>query len=331
VTLDRARAATSGALKLGVIGAGNFAKSVLLPRLAKNNEVSLTAIATATGRNAKATAEQYGFNLCATDHRELLGRPEIDAVLIATRHDAHSAMTAEALRAGKTVYVEKPLAITREGLDEVVKAVAETGGRVMVGFNRRFSPLSMALKEAFAGVGPLAIGYRVNAGEIPRESWIQGAEGGGRILGEVCHFVDYLQFLTGADPIEVFAGSSADGPDTLSVVIKLSDGSVGNINYFATGDRALAKERIEVYGGGRAGVLDDFRTLEIYRQGRRKTIKRMAQDKGFDEELRAFVAAARSGGEMPISWRSLVLTTAATLAIVDSLASGQPEPVKSAE
>lgn len=329
VNLDAGRRAKAvdGALRLGVIGAGNFAKSVLLPRLAKMRDVRLEAVATATGRNAKAVGEQYGFRTCTTDYREVINRSEIDAVLIATRHDSHAAMTVEALEAGKTVYVEKPLALDREGLDLAAKAVADTGGRVMVGFNRRFSSLSRAMGEAFAGVGPLAIVYRVNAGEAPRESWIQGREGGGRILGEVCHFLDYLQFLTRADPVEVYAAQTGDSPDTVAITVRMSDGSVGNINYFATGDRGVAKERIEVYGGGRTGVIDDFRALEIYSNGRRRLTKRIAQDKGFDEMLKAFASAARNRTEMPIAWRSIVMTTAATLAIVDSIARGGPEAV----
>ncbi|MGH9835118.1 MAG: Gfo/Idh/MocA family protein, partial [Blastocatellia bacterium] len=251
----------------------------------------------------------------------------INTVLIATRHDTHAAMTAEAVRAGKTVYVEKPLAISEEGLEEVLSAVAQNDGRVMVGFNRRFSPLSIALKQFFDGVEHLAVTYRVNAGAIPKESWVQQAEGGGRILGEVCHFVDYLQFLTGAEPEEVFAYRSAAGVDTLSVIVKLSDGSVGNINYFANGDRGFPKERIEVYGGARTAALDDFRVLETWRDGKRKATKRLAQDKGFDQELAAFIEAARTGGQTPIAWRSVVLTTLATLRIEDALRSGKLEKV----
>lgn len=325
--VELARARKADAVKLGVIGAGNFAKSVLLPRLAKMPGVSLVGIATATGRNAKAVGEQFGFEFCATDYRELLARDDINTVLIATRHDTHAAMTAEAVRAGKTVYVEKPLAISEEGLDEVLDAVAQSGGRVMVGFNRRFSPLSVALKQFFDGVEHLAITYRVNAGAVPKESWIQQSEGGGRVLGEVCHFVDYLQFLTGAEPEEVFAYRSAAGADTLSVIVKLSDGSVGNINYFANGDRSFPKERIEVYGGGRTAALDDFRSLETWRDGKRKMTKRLAQDKGFEQELAAFVEAVRTGGQAPIAWRSVVLTTLATLRVEDALRSGRPEEV----
>jgi polar amino acid transport system substrate-binding protein len=287
----------------------------------------LVGLATATGRTAKAVGEQFGFEFCSTDYRELLQREDINTVLIATRHDTHAAMVAEAVRAGKTVFVEKPLATTEAALAELVAATGQTQGRVLVGFNRRFSSLSAELKQFFDGAGSLAITYRVNAGEIPKESWIQQDEGGGRVIGEVCHFVDTLQFLTGAEPMEVFAYRSAAGADTLSVVIKFSNGSVGNINYFSTGDRGLPKERVEVFGGGRSAVLDDFRQLEMWRDGKRKTSKRMSQDKGFDQELAAFVGAVREGDAMPIDWRSLVMTTLVTFRIEDSLRSGKPEAV----
>lgn len=323
----RAPRKTDG-VRLGVIGAGNFAKSVLLPRLVKMNGVSLVGLATATGRTAKSVGEQFGFELCATDYRALLEREDINTVLIATRHDTHAKLTAEALRAGKTVFVEKPLAIEEDGLAEVAAAARLSHGRVLVGFNRRFSSFSAELKQFFAEAGPLAITYRINAGEIPKESWIQQDEGGGRIVGEVCHFVDYLQFLTNADVEEVFAYQSSSGADTLSILVKLGDGSVGNINYFASGDRGLAKERIEVFGGGGVAVLDDFRQLELWRDGKRKTVKRLAQDKGFDLELAAFAEAARSGGEMPIRWNSLLITTLACMRIEDALRGGRPEAIR---
>jgi len=325
VELRAARKAA--AVQLGVIGAGNFAKSVLLPRLAKMNGVSLIGLATATGRTAKAVGDQFGFEFCSTDYRQLLSREDINTILIATRHNSHAAITAEALRAGKTVFVEKPLAIEEAGLNEVITAMRQSQGRVLVGFNRRFSSLSAELKQFLNGAGPLAITYRVNAGEIPKESWIQQDEGGGRIVGEVCHFVDTLQFLTGSEIEEVFAYQSAAGADTLSIVAKFRDGSAGNINYFATGDRSFPKERIEVYGGGRVAVLDDFRQLEMWREGKRKVSKRLAQDKGFDQELAAFTEAVRDGGQMPIDWRSLLMTTLTTLRIEDALRSGKPEAV----
>ncbi|NOT63414.1 MAG: Gfo/Idh/MocA family oxidoreductase, partial [Acidobacteria bacterium] len=243
-------------IRLGVIGAGNFAKSVLLPRMAKLKDVELYGIATATGRSAKIIGEQYGFKLCTTDYRELLSDERVTTVLIATRHDYHARMTAEALAAGKAVYVEKPLAIDDAGLQAVNEVVARHGERIFVGFNRRFSPFAQELKHNFADVPVLALTYRVNAGQIPPESWIQQAEGGGRIVGEVCHFIDLMQYIADAEPVEVFAYASAAGADTLSVVIKFNNGSVGNINYFSTGDRGLPKERLEVAGGGRSAVLD---------------------------------------------------------------------------
>jgi predicted dehydrogenase len=184
------------------------------------------------------------------------------------------------------------------------------------------------LKKFFYGIWPLAITYRINAGVIPKESWVQGEEGGGRILGEVCHFVDYLQFLSDEEPVETFAYKSSEGMDTLSVVIKLSDGSIGNINYFSSGDRAFPKERVEVYGGNRVAVLDDFRSLEMWKRGKRKTVKRMGQDKGFDDEISSFLQAVMRGDEMPILWRQQVLATLTTMRIADSLGSGKPEKIE---
>jgi predicted dehydrogenase/threonine dehydrogenase-like Zn-dependent dehydrogenase len=327
IALKKKRADAAAEVKLGLIGAGNFARGTLLPRLSKAENLSLIGIATGTGRSAKTMGDLYGFSYCTTDYREVIGSEEINTVFIATRHDTHALMAAEAVRAGKTIYLEKPLAISQEGLIEVMEAVAQRNGRVMVGFNRRFSALSSELKRFFYGIWPLAITYRINAGAIAKDSWIQGEEGGGRILGEVCHFVDYLQFLSDADPVETFAYQSAAGMDTLSIVIKLSDGSIGNINYFSCGDKAFPKERIEVCGGNRTAVLDDFRALEMWKGGKRKTIRRMAQDKGYDGELSSFLRAARSGGEMPIPWRTQIMTTLTTFRIVDALASGKPEPV----
>src|SRR5262245_673681 len=278
-----------GLVRLGVIGAGNFAKSTLLPRLAKMPDVSLIGIATSSGHNAKAIGRQYGFGLCSTDYRELLKREDLDTVIIATRHNTHSRLTTEAVKAGKTVYVEKPLAITEDELFEVIDTTSRYNGRVMVGFNRRFSSLSCELKRFFDDARSIALTYRIKAGAIPKESWIMSEEGVGRIRGEVCHFIDYLQFLTDAEPVEVFAYQNSAGADTLSLIVKLSDGSTGNINYFANGDRSYPKERIEVYGGGRIAVLDDFRALEMWRDGKRKRIKHLNQDKGFDQELRVFI------------------------------------------
>jgi predicted dehydrogenase/threonine dehydrogenase-like Zn-dependent dehydrogenase len=327
------RAPKTGATGVGFIGAGNFARAVLLPRFARNARAELVGIATATGLNARTTGEKFGFRYCTTDTARLLADEAVDAVVIATRHGSHAHFAAEALRAGKAVFLEKPLAIDEEGLQAVLDAVAESGSLLSVGFNRRFSPLVGELKAAFlASATPLALSYRVNAGPVPGDSWLHHPEeGGGRIIGEVCHFVDLAQFLIGEEPVEVFA-HALGGPagalhDTVVITLRFHGGSVASINYFATGDKSFPKERIELFGGGAIGVLDDFRQLTISRGGRRKRWRRLSQEKGFDEEVRAFLAASRGEAEPPIPLRSLVLTARATFAIEESLRTGLPVPV----
>lgn len=321
--IDGPRVERAGAIRLGMIGAGNFAQSVLLPRLQTRRDFELVALATATGKNGAAIGRRFGFAGCTTDYREVLANPAIEVVIIATRHDSHARICAEAVRAGKAVLVEKPLAIDEAGLGEVDEAVREHGGRVLVGFNRRHSALAREMRNFLAEGGPLAINYRINAGPVPRESWIQGDEGGGRIIGEVCHFIDLLQYLTGAAPVEAQAMAQPADRDTLSILIRLDDGSIGSINYFANGDRGLAKERIEAFAGGRTAILDDFQRLELWRDGRRRVVRRLSQEKGFDGEIDRFREAVQAGTAMPIAWESQVLTTRTTFAIVEALRTGQ--------
>jgi predicted dehydrogenase/threonine dehydrogenase-like Zn-dependent dehydrogenase len=322
----------AGVLGVGFVGAGNFARAMLLPRFQKLAGVSLAGVSTASGINARAVGDRFGFSYATTDTPALLADPAVQAVVIATRHASHARFAAQALRAGKAVFVEKPLALDEEGLQEVLAAQAESGGVLAVGFNRRFSPLSLAVKEAFIAGLPLALNYRVNAGAIPRESWVHDPEeGGGRIIGEVCHFVDLLQYLSGEDPVEVSA-QALGGPegglhDTVAITLRFSRGSVANLSYFATGDRSFPKERLEVFGGGTLAVLDDFREVLISRGGKRTRVKKLAQEKGFDQEVAAFVQAARGGG-LPIPLASLVATTRATFAIEASLRTGQSVAVR---
>jgi polar amino acid transport system substrate-binding protein len=323
----RPRAAASGKVRLGFIGAGNFATAVLLPRFKKAN-VDLVGVATSTGVSARTTADRFGFGYAATENTQILDDAGVEAVVIAIRHGSHARLAAQALRAGKAVFVEKPLAITQEGLEEVINAVEETGGTLTVGFNRRFSPLVSAVRDAFTPSTPLVITYRVNAGSIPKNSWIHDPEdGGGRVIGEGCHFIDTMQFLTRDEPVEVYAqragGSAGDLHDTLTISIRFLGGSIATLVYVANGDRSFPKERIEVFGGGVVGVVDDFKSATITKNGRTQTHRRMAQDKGFDEEIAAFLTAVR-GGEGAIPLASLVATTRATFAIERSLRTGTP-------
>jgi polar amino acid transport system substrate-binding protein len=311
---------------IGFIGAGSFAQKFLIPCAGRGGE--LVSVVTAHGVTAKSVGEKFSFRSYSTDADDILSDPAINAVFIATRHDTHAALTAAAIDSGKNVFVEKPLALCEDELDRIV-AVAQRrcDCRLMVGYNRRFSPLAGEAREVFRRVsGPLLINYRINAGFLPKDHWTQTEQGGGRILGEVCHFVDLMQWLTNSEPVLVHAlsvaGDNAEMPDRDNVIVSLRfrNGSVGQIAYLACGDKLLAKERIEIFGGGQSFIIDDFRVGEHYQGGRRRTLKRPG--KGHREEVEAFLRAMREGLPAPIPLASLALTSRATFAILDSLYTG---------
>jgi polar amino acid transport system substrate-binding protein len=316
---------------IGFIGAGSFAQKFLIPFARRGGD--LLSVVTSRGVTAKSVGEKFHFRSHSTEVGTVLADPAINTVFIATRHDTHAAFAAAALDAGKNVFVEKPLAIREDEFHEVLEVARRRSDcRLMVGYNRRFSPLARQAREVFQRVaGPLLINYRVNAGFLPKDHWTQTEQGGGRILGEVCHFVDLMQFLTGSEPVAVYAMSvSADNdqvPDQDNVVISLrfQNGSVGQIGYLACGDKLLNKERIEIFGGGQSFIIDDFRLGEHYTGGSRRTLK--LPGKGHQEEVEAFLHAIRDGQPSPISLRSLALTSAATFAILDSLHTGLPQAV----
>ena len=291
---------------VGLIGAGNFAKSVLLPHLTELNGVKLTGVCTSTGKSVQETAERFKFGLATTDPAELLEKDDTHAVFIATHHASHASLTGAALRAGKHVFVEKPLCIREAELDEIEQALqsARNAGHepcLMVGFNRRFSPHAHALQAAFKDRStPMVVNYRINAGAIPVESWLHDPnEGGGRIIGEGCHFVDFCTALIGSEPVAVMANSiSSDrrdivAEDSVVITIQYVDGSLATIQYLAEGHKDLPKERCEVFADGKSAVMDDFRTTTFYGGGKKI---RGWQAKGFAEELRAFLDVCRHGG-----------------------------------
>lgn len=312
-------------LCLGLLGAGNFARLMLLPRLKKMPGVRLVGLATATGLSGRHTGDKYGFTYCTTDNEQILSDPTINAVVIATRHNTHADLAARALRAGKHVFVEKPLATSEEELNSVLAAAQETGRVLMVGFNRRFAPLGVLARETFAGHSqPLCMLYRVNAGYVPPEHWTHDPqEGGGRVIGEVCHFVDFLQYVCGSAPVEVSACGVAAGSlspeDHLAVNLRFADGSIGTVLYFANGDKALPKEYVEIYGGGKTLVIDDFRHGRLAQSGRVRRLGGRRQDKGHTEELLAWAKAVVEGGPSPVPLVDSVVTTLATFAIMESL------------
>jgi predicted dehydrogenase len=258
-------------------------------------------------------------------------------VIIATRHHLHAPQIIAALSAGKHVFCEKPLCIREDELADIVQAYRAASPRpiLMVGFNRRFAPMSRRLKSFFSDSHePLALQYRVNAGALTPDHWVNDPEqGGGRLIGEMCHFVDLLMFLTGSIPVKVYArpmrGAELGGSDNLSVLIDFENGSVATITYVANGDRAFSKERLEVFGGGAAAALDDFRRLELVRHGQRKVIRSLwRQNKGHKAELCGFLEAIRNeAGVPPIPLCEIIATTLTTFSIKHSLVSGAPTTI----
>jgi predicted dehydrogenase/threonine dehydrogenase-like Zn-dependent dehydrogenase len=313
----------------GFIGAGNFAQSYLLPPLQKAG-VTLATVATSGPVSAQSVAAKFGFRAAATDPAEVLADEAVNAVFVATRHDSHARYVVEALRAGKHVFVEKPLAITPEQLAEVqVEAAgAAAGDRYLaVGFNRRFSKPIREIAEFFNGrLEPMAITYRMNAGRIPRSSWIQAEGQGGRLIGEGCHVVDVFAFLTGARPLRVFATATVSdnvevvGEDTATVVVSYDDGSTATLVYVANGSDRLAKEYCEVSAQGRTAVMSDFREVTLH-EGRSRKRSKHDGGKGHAEEVAHFVDVVRGRADPAFSIESLVDTTAVTFAAVAAIRS----------
>jgi len=308
-------------LRVGVVGAGAFARSTLMPSIARNAEI--VAVATATGVSARASAQRFSAALATTDADEVLRDADVDAVVIATRHDSHAEYAVTALEAGKHVFVEKPLALDADELTSVEEAAQRSPGVLMVGFNRRFAPMTLKLAETIGSRGPSVVTIRINAGRLPRSHWIHDPDvGGGRIVGEGCHFVDLASFLVGGLPDEVTAvavsGGSEPREDVVAATLTFPGGSIAQIVYSAFGDPALPKERVEVLAEQGAGILDDFRELTLLRHGERDVIAGK-RDKGHDAEIQAFLSACRSGEQpWPVADMAAVMRT--TFAIRDAIA-----------
>jgi polar amino acid transport system substrate-binding protein len=332
------RAARQKSVRVGVIGAGGYVTAMLLPHF-KTAGAEFGSVATASGVTAVDVGKKFGFKQAVSDADSIIADDDINLVVIGTRHDLHARLAVKALERNKHVFVEKPLALNDSDLDNVLRATSNSQGTLMVGFNRRFSPLARKALDFFAGrQGPLSILYRINAGRIAADQWVQDPlQGGGRIVGEVCHFIDLMQFWIGAPPLSVFAESVAVdrhdivNHDSVFITLRFADGSNGSIAYLAEGDKALAKERVEIFGDGRTFVLDDFLQATSYRNGREEKTVLRAQDKGQAEEVKQVCSLVLEGGAPPISLAELSSTTRATFRILDSLRTGQRVEVKSEE
>jgi polar amino acid transport system substrate-binding protein len=328
-------AVTDKKITVGVIGAGGYVPAMLLPHF-KSMGVRFKSIATASGVSAHDVGKRFGFEYAVSSADEVLNDPDINLLVVGTRHDTHAELASEALRRNKHVLVEKPLALNDEQLDDLIKVANGSSGYLMVGFNRRFSPIARQAKEFFKSRNtPLSIMYRVNAGRLPKGHWLHDErQGGGRIVGEGCHFVDLMTFLTGALPVSVFAEAISSKQDkeldvdSVFITLKFSDGSNGSIGYLSEGDKALAKERVEIFGAGRSFVLDDFKSASSFKDGRENQITLKVQDKGQLDQVKAICESVSSGGTPPIRLEELVSTTRATFRVLDSLREHLPMEVE---
>lgn len=307
------------AINIGFIGAGSFAQNFLLPNLSGQNLVN---VATARATTARNVADKFGFDNCTGDAELIINNDEINTIFIATPHHLHANYVIKALNANKNVFVEKPLSLTKEELEDIAIAEKKSSGQVMVGFNRRFAPQIIELKKIVNNDLPKAINYRINAGKLPADHWTQDPKvGGGRIIGEACHFIDLCSFIAGSPITKVAANALKDANnllDTVSISLAFENGSVASISYFSNGSKKLSKEYLEVFCGEKTVVIDDYKTMEIFGNSK-KSIKNPSQDKGHAKEVALFLEAVKSGEQLPISFQECYNSTEATFKVLDKI------------
>lgn len=317
-------------IHVGVLGAGNYAQAVFLPIIQKTGGAELKGIVTASGLSAQQAARRFGFGFAATGEEEVLEHTDINAVVILTRHQHHARQVLSALANHKSVYCEKPLAVNNEELKEITDVLDRPNTPLLtVGYNRRFAPMAIQLAE-FIRVRsePLLIQYRVNAGYLPPTHWLHDPQqGGGRIVGEGCHFIDFLTYLVGVSPVSVHAAALPDkekyNRDNVILTLSYPDGSIGTVTYLANGNKNYAKERVEVFTSGRIAILNDFRALELVTENRKKVVhSALRQDKGHTNAWHGFLSALKNGGLPPIPYDQLISTSLASFAALESLRSG---------
>jgi len=322
-------------LTLGVLGAGNYASATFLPAVKKAGGVSLAGIASAAGLSARNAAQRYGFSYATSDEQEILTDDKINLIAVLTRHNQHARQIVLGLQHGKAIFCEKPLALTRNELEEVQRAATvEKAPLLMVGYNRRFAPFSQKIAAFFANRSePMVLHYRVNAGFLPDTHWLHNPTvGGGRILGEGCHFIDYLISLVGSVPQSVYTAALPNAGryhgDNVVMNFTFIDGSIGTVTYLANGDKSVPKEYLEVFCQGRVAILDDYRSLELVQDGRRQSFKsQLRQDKGHLAGWQAFLSAVRTGSTPPVPYDQLFGGARAVFAAGESLLSGKVEKI----
>ena len=312
---------------IGLIGGGMFTKNILLPVLSKMKNVNLIGVATTRGMTSDHIASKFGFNYATSDYKRLLEDKDVGSIFITTRHNLHAKMVIEALKAGKHVFVEKPLCLDKEEIKEIVEVYNANNSILMVGFNRRYSPYAFDIKNFFCDTnGPFVLNYRINAGYIDDNHWTQDSEvGGGRIIGELCHFVDYVQFITGSKPVRVYTESIRStekykSDDNIIVIMNCEDGSVGAITYTSQGSKAYPREIIEVFRDESVYYLEDFKRAVKVKSNKRKKVTHFSQDMGYENEIKHFITQEVSAEET----REYYVNALTVFSIVESLKSGKP-------
>lgn len=331
-TIDKSK------INVGVIGCGSFAKNVHLPNIKKIPSLNLIAVCSKTGKNARTTAEQFGANYCTTDYKEIIDDEDIDLVVITTRHNLHAPVSIAAAKAKKDIFVEKPMAMNYEECKKIANAVIENKVLFSVGFNRRFSPLSLKAKELFMErSSPAMINYVVNAGKLPLDHWVHDpVEGGDRMIGEACHFFDLLYWFIESEPLEVFTKSiSSNKPDLINdenfiTTIKFADGSTASLTYSSLGHPSFPKERIEIFANGNVIVIDDFKSL-IFRGSRKQDVKLKNIDKGHYNELVEFAKAVRGEKPLSVTVEDGIRATICSLKALESLKTQKPQMITGKE
>jgi len=312
---------------IGIIGAGNFTSATILPKL-KKCDADIKYIASSGGLSSTIMAKKYNIANSTSDYQEILKDEEVDLVIVTTQHYMHAKMTMEAISAGKSVYVEKPLALNEKELDEIIKNYNSKNINLSVGFNRRFAPLAKKMKKALGNsITPINIVATMNAGFIPKDVWVHDMEiGGGRIIGEACHYIDLCTYLTGSKVVSVCMNAMGLNPeentDNTSILLKYENGSNAVINYFANGSKSYSKERVEVYSQERTLIMDNWRTLKGY-GFKGFTSAKSSQDKGHFNQFQALVNQQKNGGESIIPFSEIVNTTRASFAAIESLKEGK--------
>lgn len=315
-----------GQVNVGLIGAGSFAQNILLPKMRK--KCNFIGVATANGNKSRFVADKYGFDYCTGNEDEIFADHQINTVFILTPHNLHKELTVKALKHHKNVFVEKPLVINGEELEEIKACYEKNGGdlRLMVGFNRRFAPFIQKVMEIFPKDQPKAMCFRINPGTLSENHWMHDPElGGGRLIGDACHFIDLSIYVAGAKPSTVFAGTMRNFPaldDTASIHLSFLNGSIASISYFSNGNTSLPKEYLEIYCGGQVVIIDDFREMRIYGSKKSK-IKLPKQDKGHGEEVRLFLAAIKEGLPSPIPYDDIITSSKCTLDVLESAKSSR--------